>query len=554
LSFFEELKRRHVVKVAIAYIVVAWLILQISDVILGQIGVPDWMFKFILYLLCIGFPLILLFAWAYDLTPEGLRRTSPSSDSPAGDAGAAEGQGSDVVNAPSRASVAVLPFVNMSGNPENEYFSDGLSEELLNVLAKVSSLKVAARTSSFHFKGHTGDIAEIAQRLGVGSVLEGSVRQSGAHIRITAQLINAHDGYHLWSESYDRELDDIFAVQDEIATSVVTALKAKLLGDDGAHLHAGGTTNPEAFKAYLQGMHFRNRGSDEAALHSAVESYRSAIELDPEYAQAFAGLAAALDQLATNNFADLDQVVEQAQEAANKSIELAPALADGYRVLANISLVYRLDEVAARKSIEAALKLDPGNVRVHISHSIICSAVGEHEASLAAARMAQELDPVSTKANQFLGHALYFARRYDEAISFLRHALELDPHYPRPRYTIGMCLLMQGDVESALKEVKAEPLDWMRFSGLAILLKKLGRSKKADAAMASLVEGYRDNGLYQQAQVHAQWGDFDQSIDALKRAREIGDPGVSQVVVDPLLDPLRGDPRFAELMAAIGFG
>ena len=553
MPFLEELKRRHVVKVAIAYVVVAWLILQISDVILGQIGVPDWMFKFILFLLCIGFPLSLLFAWAYDLTPDGLRRTTSNSVSPAGDTGAAEVQDSEVVSKPSRASVAVLPFVNMSGNPENEYFSDGLSEELLNVLAKVSSLKVAARTSSFHFKGHTGDIADIARRLGVGSVLEGSVRQSGERIRITTQLINAQDGYHLWSETYDRELDDIFAVQDEIATSVVKALKAKLLGEDGAHLNVGGTTDPEAFKAYLQGMHFRNRGSDQGALHCAVEAYRRAIELDSEYAQAFAGLAAALDQLATNNFADLDQVVEQAQEAAKKSIELAPALADGYQVLANISLAYRLDKVAARKSIDAALKLDPGNVRVHIQHSIICSAAGDHEASLAAARTAQELDPISTYANQFLGHALYFARRYDEAISFLRHALELDPHYPRPRYTMGMCLLMRGDVESALKEVKAEPLDWMRFSGLAILLKKLGRTKKADAAMASLIEGYRDNGLYQQAQVHAQWGDLDQSIEALNRAREIGDPGVSQIVVDPLLDPLRGDSRFAELMAAIGF-
>lgn len=554
LSFFEELKRRHVFRVAIAYVVVAWLILQVSDVVLSQIGVPGWVFKLILFLLCIGFPLILLFAWAYDLTPDGLRRTDASSVPDTVHKDAAEEPEPEVVSSPSRASVAVLPFVNMSGTPENEYFSDGLSEELLNVLAKVSSLKVAARTSSFHFKGHTGDIADIARRLGVGSVLEGSVRQSGARIRITTQLINAQDGYHLWSETYDRELDDIFAVQDEIATSVVKALKAKLLGEDGAHLNSGGTNDPEAFKAYLQGMHFRNRGSDEAALHCAVEAYRRAIELDPEYAQAFAGLAAALDQLATNNFADLDQVVEQAQEAARKSIELAPALADGYQVLANISLAYKLDKVAARKSIEAALKLDPGNVRVHIQHSIICSAVGDHEASLAAARTAQELDPISTYANQFLGHSLYFAREYDEAISFLRHALELDPHYPRPRYTMGMCLLMQGDVESALKEVKAEPLDWMRFSGLAILQKKLGRAKKADAAMASLIEGYRDNGLYQQAQVYAQWGDLEQSVDALNRAREIGDPGVSQVVVDPLLDPLRENARFAELMAAIGFG
>ena len=194
-------------KIGIAYVIVAWLILQVSDVVLGQIGVPDWIFKFTLYLLVICFPLILLFAWAYDLTPAGLQRTAAVDAAESNEALSA-GEGESAA-APPKASVAVLPFVNMSDNPENEYFSDGLSEELLNVLAKVSSLKVAARTSSFHFKGHTGDIAEIARRLGVASVLEGSVRQSGARIRITTQLINAEDGYHLWSETYDRELDDI---------------------------------------------------------------------------------------------------------------------------------------------------------------------------------------------------------------------------------------------------------------------------------------------------------------------------------------------------------
>jgi len=551
LSFFEELKRRHVFKVGIAYVIVAWLILQVSDVVLGQIGVPDWMFKFILFLLGIGFPLIVMFAWAYDMTPDGLKRTAAVDAETTGEKTAAGAARSAEI--PSKASVAVLPFVNMSGNPENEYFSDGLSEELLNVLAKVSSLKVAARTSSFHFKGHTGDIADIARTLGVGSVLEGSVRQSGAHIRITAQLINARDGYHLWSETYDRELDDIFKVQDEIATSVVKALKVKLLGEGSTNLNIGGTTDTDAFNAYLQGMHFRNRGSDESALNCAVEAYQRAIDLDPEYAQAYAGLAGALSQLATNNFADLDEVVAQAFDAANKSIELAPDLADGYPVLANLAFSFRLDNASARKAIDTALKLDPGDVRVHMQNARMGFCTGDFEGSLVSARMAQELDPISTSASQRLGYSLYFARQYEEAIPVFRHTLELDPHFPRPHYGIAVCQFMLGDTQSAAGEVAKEPLDWMRLSGTAILQHKLGHKKEADAAMASLIADYRDNGLYQQAQVYAQWGDFEQSLRALNHARDIGDPGVSQIVADPLLDPLRGEPKFGELMAAVGF-
>ena len=552
MSLFDELKRRNVFRVGIAYIIAAWLLLQVADVVLNNIEAPGWVFRVIMLLIGIGFPLIIVFAWAYELTPEGLRRDKRSAGEAETDA-PNESKQADSTHVPASASVAVLPFVNMSGNPENEYFSDGLSEELLNMLAKVSSLKVAARTSSFHFKGHTGDIADVARRLGVASVLEGSVRQSGARVRITTQLINAEDGYHLWSETFDRELDDIFAVQDEIAIAVVQALKVKLLGKDGARIDAGGTTNPEAFKAYLQGKHYINRGSDQTGLHSAVQSYRRAVELDPQYARAYAGLALSLDQLATNNFADLDQVVAQAEEAANKAIELAPSLANGYQVRANLAFVYKLDKVTARESINKAMQLDPGNVGVLIQHAIMCVNTGDIETGLASARTAQELDPISTFANKNLGHALYFARRFEEAIVAFRQALELDPHYPRPHYGIGMSKFMLGDTKSAAIEVALEPLDWMRFSGLAILERKLGNDQEAEAAMASLIAGYRDNGLYQQAQVYAQWGDIDQSIQALNRARDIGDPGVSQVVTDPLLDPLRDDPRFRELMAKIGF-
>ncbi len=538
MSYFSELKRRHVFRVAITYIVVAWLILQVADVILDKVGVPDWTFKVVLVFIVVGFPVAVMLAWAYDLTPRGLERTEKLDDKPA-------------KPEPTKASVAVLPFVNMSGNPENEYFSDGLTEELLNVLAKVSGLKVAARTSSFHFKGHTGDIDEIAGRLGVASILEGSVRQSGARIRITAQLINASDGYHLWSDTFDRELVDIFKVQDEISGAVVKALKGKLLGDEASDGKIGGTTIPEAFNEYLKGMHYFNRGSDKDALESAVVSYRQAIDFDPDYAQAYAGLARALEHLATNNFADLDQVVDKAEDAARKSIELAPTLADGYTTLAAISYKYRLDKLTAMREINKALELDPGNVGVLIEGSRVHSLANEVEDALSMAKLAQELDPVSAAAALFLGSAYYMARRYDEAIIAFQHALELDPHYPRPHYGIAMCLYLTGDVENAARTVAQESLEWMRLSGLAILQRKLGLHEAAEEAMASLIKSYRDNGLYQQAQVHAQWGDIDTATGVLNKARDLNDPGVSQIIVDPLIDPLRDDPKFAELVAAV---
>jgi len=362
LSFITELRRRHVFKVGISYVVVAWLILQVADTLLDNLGMPEWSFRLIFVLLVIGFPIALILAWAYDLSPDGVKRTAASGDETASPEQKPSLAGSSVLSAPPpNASVAVLPFVNMSGDKSNEYFSDGLAEELLNVLSKIDQLKVAARTSSFHFKGETGNIAEIARSLGVATVLEGSVRQSGSRIRITAQLINAADGFHLWSEAYDRELDDIFAVQDEIASSVAGALKVKLLGQDGEQISANGTRDTAAFQAYLQGMHYRNQGSDEVALRNAMRAFEKAIELDPGYAKAHASMAACWDWLTTNSFIRFDEGIPRIERSAARAIELAPDLSDGYIVLGRSLLQYRLDQRGSRNAINTAMKLNPGN-------------------------------------------------------------------------------------------------------------------------------------------------------------------------------------------------
>lgn len=556
MTFFAELKRRHVFKVGVAYIVLAWVILQVTDLFADNLSLPGWAFRLILFLLVIGFPVIIMFAWAYDLTPEGVKRTDASAgENPTSDAARTGPERIIASVQPARASVAVLPFINMSGDPANEYFSDGLAEELLNVLAKISSLKVAARTSSFHFKGQTGDIADIARRLGVASILEGSVRQSRSRVRITAQLINAADGYHLWSETYDRELDDIFAVQDEIASSVAAALKVKLLSEEDTQLNAGGTSNTRAFQAYLLGSHYRMRGSsDEAALQKAVSAFNEAIELDPGYAQAYAGLAVTWDQLATNSFVGFKEGIDNATAAASRAIALAPELADAHMSLGRVLLHYRLDQLGARKAITTALRLNPGNAEVQIEYARISSYFGDVEASVAAARKALELDPVSLFAHHFLGHVLYFGRRYDEAIPIFRDVLNLDPQYPRPRYTLGMCLYMKGEVAAALKEVENEPLSWMRNSGTAIVLHRLGRTAEAQAYLERLVrEDDEEYAIYQQGQIHAQWGNRDRALECLKRARDLNDPGVSQILVDPLLDPIRDQAGFIQLAAEMGF-
>jgi serine/threonine-protein kinase len=555
MSFFEELKRRKVIRLTIVYIVAAMVILQGADVLVPALALPEWVLRLVALLLILGFPLAVIMAWHFDWTPDGLKRTdNVHTQAAIEETDSSEDSASAPDSAtPSQASVAVLPFVNMSGDEENEYFSDGLSEELLNVLANINSLKVAARTSSFHFKGRTGDIADIAKRLGVASVLEGSVRQSGVKVRITAQLINASNGYHLWSETYDRELDDVFAVQDEIASSVAEALKVQLLGEDVDRVHDSGTSNTEAFQSYLRGVHHCNQGSDEKALRDAVASFERAIELDPDYAKAHAGLAKAWEQLATNDFVGLEHVASKVGDAAANAIELAPELSDGYQVLGRMLLLYKLDLDGAREAINTALLVNPGNAEAQIEFSQMSSVFGEHDAAVEAARRALELDPVSMFANHYMGHSLYFARRYDEAIDVFHHVLSLNPDHPRPHYEMGMCLLMKGDADAAFREVEQEPLGWMRHSGMASTLHHLGRTDEARAAMDMLIKEYGDNGVYQHGQVYAQWGDQENAMASLNRALDIGDPGISQILVDPLLDPVRDKAWFAELLENTGF-
>lgn len=547
MRLFHELKRRHVIKVSIAYVIVAWVILQVADVMLNNLDAPGWVFKFILTLLSIGLPVTVGLSWVFDWTPSGMRRTEESETS-----GTISSPNSTAIA--SAASVAVLPFVNMSNDPDNEYFSDGLTEELLNVLAKISELKVAARTSSFHFKGKTGDVAEIGRRLGVATVLEGSVRKSGSRFRITAQLINAADGYHMWSETFDRELDDIFAIQDEISSSVAKALEVRLLDRETEPQSIGGTLNTAAFQAYLLGVHYRNLGDHEDTLYSAIEAFQKAVDLDPEYAKAYVGLADAWNHMSNNSFVLYEEGNTNMENAVTRALELAPRLAEAHLAMGHLRFFHKQDLHGAYEAFNTALELNPGNVEVQLEYARINCYQGYYDEAIAAARKALELDPVSLIANHLLGHILYFSRRYEEAIPALRHTLQMEPRYPKPHYFIAMSLFWLGQTEAAWEEIQQEPLDWMRWAASAVILHRLGREEEARLNLAEIAKKEdQECATIQRADIYAQWGDTELAFRNLDLAVGYGDPGLAQLMVDPFLDPIRDDSRFIELMEKLGF-
>ena len=486
MSLLSELKRRNVIRVGVFYVVAAWLILQVAELLFDVLGVPDWSLKFVLAMLLLGFPVVLIFSWVYELTPEGIRRekdvdrstsitsatghklniatvvvvilgvaivavdrflphresagpaVSESGEAPAEKAVAAqpveEPAEPEAPAAPAGVdpkSVAVLPFVNMSGDPENEYFSDGLSEELLNTLAGIRGLYVAARTSSFHFKGHTGDIAEIAKKLRVANVLEGSVRQAGNKVRITAQLIEAQNGYHLWSETFDRTLDDVFAVQDEIARSVGEALKVALL-DESAPPRAKPTDNTDAYLAFLRGKQDMNIGGGDG-YRSAVAHFEDAIRLDPEFTLAYAQLAMAWARLADWGIIGWAEGAEQIRGALAR---VGEGLADDplFLALTGIERYARtrsgergLDFVGPLKE---ATERSPDDVVIIEWYAYALGRADQDEEQIRQLRRAVERDPLSVRAHAALGYALEGENRLEEAKAIARTIMEISPESP----------------------------------------------------------------------------------------------------------------------------
>jgi serine/threonine-protein kinase len=452
-------------------------------------------------------------------------------------------------------SIAVLPFINLSGGPEQDYFSDGLTEELLNSLAEIKDLQVAARTSAFSFKGNENDLGAIARKLNVGAILEGSVRRSGRTVRVTAQLINAVTGFHLWSKNYDRDLGDVLKLQTEIATAVAQALKVTLLGDVSARIELGGTRNPAALDAYLRASEAYQSRHEDRDIPAAIAAYTEAIRLDPNYALAFAGRAFALTDYtaAVATGAAIREGFEKAEADARRAIELAPELAAAHLALAFVLEQGTLDFAQAREENERALALAPGNSEVLRESGRFAALMGHFDTAIAALRRAVVLDPLARSSHLALARALYLARRYEESATAFGEVIRLDPVFKTAYGEKGLALYGLGDLEGARAACETQRDDWESKYCLAIVYDKLGRHADARTELARIKAYWADTAPYQYAEIYAQWGDHPKALASLETAMRSRDAGLVYLKTDPLLDPLRQEPRFQAIERALNF-
>jgi TolB-like protein/tetratricopeptide (TPR) repeat protein len=451
-------------------------------------------------------------------------------------------------------SIAVVPFVNLSGDKDQEYFSDGLTEELLNSLSGISELQVVGRTSSFYFKGKDVDIGTVAHKLNVGAVLEGSVRRSAHTVRITAQLINAGTGYHLWSKTYDRDLGDVLKLQTEIATAVAEALKITLLGNVAAKIELGGTRNPAAFDAYLRGERQVRAVTDTQEARLPIDTFAEAIRLDPNYALAFAARSLALSYYAGyfSQQAELTDLFAQARTDAERAVALAPTLGEAHLALAQL-LEITLDFTRAGTEFERALAFAQGNAPVLYGYARVAARRGKSEAALAAAQRSVALDPLNILSHRALGDVFLYARRYNEAIAAYTDAIAVDPAPPESYARRGWSYYLLGNLQMAQSSCQMRADFYQSLVCLAVTLHKMGHHSEAEALLPKLAQMGGDTFTYQFAQIHAQWRNQGKALDWLDRAVRLRDTGLTGLKTDPLMDPLRQEPRFKAVMRELRF-
>ncbi len=494
-SWFQELRRRRVFRALIGWGIASFAVLQVVEPVMHALGLPDWTLKAVVAALAAGFPATAALAWIFDLTRAGIRRTAPAEGEGAGSPGprgarltlllvglglvaAAPGltyffvwpgaarraapAGDAGESGPDRRSIAVLPFVNMSSDPEQEYFAEGMAEEILNALAQVEGLKVAGRTSSFSFKGKNARIDQIGRELHVGAVLEGSVRKAGTQIRITAQIINVSDGFHLWSQTFDRSLSDVFAVQNEIARAVVEALEVRLLARQGSPVKLQRPTRPDAYGEFLLGKQLLRQGSSDG-IRNARRALERAVALDPAWAPAQAALAGALGRFAGYLAETPAQVVEYSGlelAAAERAIALDPGLGDGYAERGRHRLGFDWDWAGALADLERAVALSPGDGEVRDSYAFALLAAGRTADAIAEGRRATEIDPLAARAWSQLAFLLAKGEDFAGSRAAADRALEIAPDSLNARAYIGFDLLSEGRPKPRLSFKRGRRLNW----------------------------------------------------------------------------------------------
>ena len=548
----------------------SFAVLQAVDLLVPVLGLSDSVTQEVALILLLGAPVAIFLEWIFELTPKGLRRTI----------GPAPGELSEIIEAPlsnrwssgllalagmtmfltgawylgwqsgsmaspdaaseSWPSIAVLPFVNMSSDPEQEFFSDGISEELLNRLAKNPKLRVAARTSSFSFKDQNVEISEIAQRLKVAHILEGSVRKAGNQMRITAQLIRAEDGYQVWSDRWDRTLDDIFVIQDEIATDVAANLAVTLFPDTPGVREV----DPEAYAIYLRARHLGLRRTAESFEQSNA-LYEQVLADEPDYAAAWAGLAANYSTQARNGLVPIEEGFELARGAANRALEMDPDNGFAHAVLGGIAQDYENDLASAAQHLQRALDLEPGNPDIINDAAVLARYLDRLDEAVALQEFVIDRDPLTPTGHARLGLNYLWAGRLDDAIASLRTALSLSPAFIGAHYNMGMALLMKGDPEAALLAFQKEEGDEeYLIKGTALAFHALGRQAEYKEALEELKTNWGEQWPSEVAHVYAWVGDADAAFEWLDRAVAQNEDGLTQQFPQPFFAPIQNDPRW----------
>jgi TolB-like protein/Tfp pilus assembly protein PilF len=578
-NFFAELKRRNVYKVAIAYAVVAWLLMQIATQVFPFLEIPNWAIRLVIMLIVIGFPIALVIAWAFELTPEGLKRTESADELPTKTsrsrawiyvvlvAGAisvslfflgryTRSKQSGGAELPVK-SIAVLPFENLSHDPDNAYFADGIQEEILTRLARIADLKVISRTSTQQYQSKPGNLSEIAKQLGVANILEGSVQKAGDSVRVNVNLIQAASDSHLWADTYDRKLTDIFGVESEIAKAITETLQAKLTGSEEHALSVRPTDNPVAHELYLKGRFFWNKRTAND-LKKSVDYFNQAIEADPNYALAYAGLADVYVLLPGFGSCAPKDCYPKAKAAATKALELDATLAEAHTSLAMVLSFYDFNFSQATVQFKRAIELKPNYATAHQWYGgHVLATLGRFDEAIAQEKKALELDPLSLIAHTDLANTYLFARRPEEAIDELRKVSDIDPNFYSTYWNLGLISEMKGDFAGAIGAYqKARDLnDNSRI--LALLAHAYGSSGNKTEAMKILeqlkqLSNERYVTAYSFALVYLGLGDKEEALRWLEKSyQDRAGQEIGYIRVSPLLNPLRGDPRFEALVEKI---
>lgn len=570
---FSELGRRNVYRAAILYAGAVWALAQGIAAVGPAVGIPPSGTRFFLAAAAVGFPFWLGFAWLFELTPEGWRRErDPAPGEPTARrsnrkldraiigvlsvavvllltntfVGDGTGAGGGEAGA-AKPSIAVLPFANLSSDAEQEYFSEGIAEDLLNLLTRIPQLRVTARSSSFAVQRQGLGIAEVARRLQVGHILEGSVQKAGDEVRINARLVDARTDTQVWSRSYDRKLTDVFAIQDSIAADVVRSLRVKLLGA----APTARETDPGAYALYLQARELGHRFTP-TTLRESDSLFRRALAIDPRYVPALNGLAINAGNETIVGVLSPEAGYSRAREYASRAVALDPDDASAHAALGFVAMYGDDDLAGAAREFGRAMALAPGDPSVLPNAATFLRNLGRLDEALAVEEALVRRDPVNVTALRNLAAGQLWAGRYDAAIATLRTALRLSPKQAQAHYLFGLTLVMKGDAEGGLAQIEEEPSEPWRMVGLPVAYCALGREPEADRALAALTDRYAKVAAYNIAAAHAYCGDADRAFEWLDRAVRYHDPGLAEITIDDLFDRLRSDPRWVSFLRRIG--